>query len=208
MAQAGGAAQRLGIVGQDLVRGGRAAPEALEQPRVDRRGGPGGELLADDRAHQRPVVVGGAAGEEVSDRADLVDDAAQDRVGLAERRDGRRLGGGGHPRSYALSVTVSAAPSRAPRARCTEHEMHVKVGVSRRVYELDSVVRRRWTRSRKSAGLSVSKATRNSWSSSPNEYEVFRSTDGYSRPTRMCSCMIRQRSSRGSEYQARVLTKG
>src|ERR1700758_5810728 len=86
--------------------------------------------------------------------------------------------------------------------------MHVNVGVSRSVDELDSVVRRRWTRSRKSAGLSVSKATTNSWSSRPNEYEVLRSTLGYSRPTRMCSCMIRQRSSAGRAYQARVLTNG
>ena len=31
------------------------------------------------------------------------------------------------------SVTVSAAPSSAPSARSTEHEMHVKVGVSRSV---------------------------------------------------------------------------
>ena len=72
-------------------------------------------------------------------------------------------------RSSDALVTVSAAPSSAPSARSTEHEMHVNVGVSRSVYELDSVVRRRCTRSRKSAGLSVSNATTNSWSSSPNE---------------------------------------
>src|SRR5205085_2799005 len=67
------------------------------------------------------------------------------------------------------AVCVRAAPSSAPRARSTEQEMQVNVGVSRSVYELDSVVRRRWTRSRKSAGLSVSNATTNSWSSRPNE---------------------------------------
>ena len=42
-------------------------------------------------------------------------------------------------------------------------------GVSRTVYRLDSVSRRSCTRSRKSDGSSVSKATTKSWSSSPTE---------------------------------------
>jgi hypothetical protein len=69
--------------------------------------------------------------------------------------------------------------------------MHVKVGVSRLVKRDDSVVRSRWTRSRNEAGSSVSKATTNSWSSRPKEYDVLRSISGYSRPSAMCSCMIR-----------------
>ena len=40
--------------------------------------------------------------------------------------------------------------------------LHVKIGVSRRVYELDSPARSSCTRSRKSEGSSVSKATTNS----------------------------------------------
>ena len=39
------------------------------------------------------------------------------------------LDGGAH----GVSVTVSAAPSKAPNARSTEHEMQVNVGVSRNV---------------------------------------------------------------------------
>src|SRR5579875_106494 len=60
------------------------------------------------------------------------------------------------------ALSVRAAPSSAPSARSTEQEMQVKVGVSRSVYELDSVVLSRCTRSMKSAGLSVSNATTNS----------------------------------------------
>ena len=55
---------------------------------------------------------------------------------------------------------------------------------------------------------SVSNATTNSWSSSPNEYVVWLSTPGYSRPTWMCPCMIRQRSCAGSPYHSRDLTNG
>ncbi len=55
---------------------------------------------------------------------------------------------------------------------------------------------------------SVSNATTNSWSSRPKEYVVWLSTWGYSRPIVMCPCMIFQRSSAASAYQARVLTKG
>ena len=50
-------------------------------------------------------------------------------------------------------------------------------------------------------GLSVSNATTNSWSSRPNESSRWGPTLGYSRPTLMWSCMIRQRSSAGSAYQ-------
>src|SRR5262245_34823766 len=46
---------------------------------------------------------------------------------------------------------------------------HVKIGVSRCVYLLLCVSRSFITRSRKSAGDSVSNATTKSWSSSPNE---------------------------------------
>ena len=45
----------------------------------------------------------------------------------------------------------------------------VKIGVSRTVYLLESVLRSSMTKSRKSCGLSVSKATTKSWSSNPNE---------------------------------------
>ena len=69
----------------------------------------------------------------------------------------------------AYAVTCSAAPSSAFSARSTDIATHVNVGVSRLVKSEDSVVRRRWTRSRKTAGSSPSKATTNSWSSSPNE---------------------------------------
>ena len=48
----------------------------------------------------------------------------------------RLEGNGAH-----VAAIVKVAPSSAPRARSTEHEMHVNVGVSRSVYELDSVVR-------------------------------------------------------------------
>ena len=51
----------------------------------------------------------------------------------------------------------------------TDIDTHVNVGVSRLVYSEDSVVRRRWTRSRNEPGSSVSNATTNSWSSRPNE---------------------------------------
>ena len=47
--------------------------------------------------------------------------------------------------------------------------MQVKIGISRLVYRLPSVSRRSMTKSKKSDGESVSKATTNSWSSSPNE---------------------------------------
>ena len=99
-------------------------------------------------------------------------------------------------------------PSSALSARSTDVDTQVNVGVSRFVYVEASVVRRRCTRSRKRDGSSLSNATTNSWSSSPNEYEVFRSMSGYSLPTLMCSCMIFQRSSAGIVYHARVFTNG
>ena len=67
------------------------------------------------------------------------------------------------------SSTVNGVPSSALSARSTEHDTQVNVGVSRLVNDDASVVRRRWTRSRNAVGSSVSKATTNSWSSSPNE---------------------------------------
>ena len=125
----------------------------------------GRELLADDRPHQRPVVLPRSAVATVLPviGPDGVDQLAQHRIGRAQvihTRCGHDTGG---------TATRSGSPSRAPNARASEQEMHVNVGVSRRVYELDSVVRSRCTRSRKSAGLSVSNATTNSWSSRPNE---------------------------------------
>ena len=45
----------------------------------------------------------------------------------------------------------------------------VNMGVSRRVKQLALVSRNSWIKSRNSEGLSVSKATTNSWSSRPNE---------------------------------------
>src|SRR5213594_2341240 len=53
------------------------------------------------------------------------------------------------------------------RHRCVPIGTHVKVGVSRSVYEDAWLSRSSITRSRKSAGLSPSNATMNSWSSSP-----------------------------------------
>ena len=109
---------------------------------------------------------------------------------------------------WMASASGSGVPSSALSARSTEVDTQVNVGVSRLVYADASVVRRRWTRSRKRDGSSASNATTNSWSSRPNEYDVLRSMSGYSRPTRMCSCMIRQRSSAGLAYHSRVLTNG
>ena len=53
-------AQELGVGGHDLGGRGRAPLEQAGQPLVDRARGLGGELLADDRAQQRAVGVGGA----------------------------------------------------------------------------------------------------------------------------------------------------
>jgi hypothetical protein len=57
------------------------------------------------------------------------------RTGSAARRYsvGLCLRAGKVDRDQGCSVSVSAAPSSAPSARSTEHEMHVKVGVSRSV---------------------------------------------------------------------------
>ena len=55
----GGRAQRIGVVGEDLLRRGGAAAEALEQAAVDGLGGPDGELLPGDRAQQRRIDVRG-----------------------------------------------------------------------------------------------------------------------------------------------------
>ena len=85
---------------------------------------------------------------------------------------------------------------------------HVKVGVSRKVYDDALLSRSSITRSRNSAGLSPSNATTNSWSSRPYEYVVFRRIEGYFRPMRTCSSIIAWRSAMGSMYQARVLMNG
>ena len=57
----GGRAQLLGIVGQHLLRRRRAPAEAVGQAPVDRARGLGRQLLADDRAHERAVLVGAPA---------------------------------------------------------------------------------------------------------------------------------------------------
>src|SRR5436305_331399 len=132
--------------------------------------GRSGQLRQPVMDHERPSDPETADGEHVwppqpKDQEHVVAPGANAADG-AQR--GYRVGHAAGP------VTVNAAPSSAPSARSTEVAMHVNVGVSRNVYELDSVVRKRCTRSRKSAGLSVSNATTNSWSSRPNEYEVLR----------------------------------
>src|SRR5690242_8250537 len=89
-------------------------------------------------------------GADDGDVADLVE------VGLERRR-------------HRATSTFSGVPSSALSARSTEQATHVNVGVSRLVKADASVVRSRCTRSRNADGSSVSKATTNSWSSSPNE---------------------------------------
>ena len=84
-----GAAQvRLARLQQLLGRGGGAAEE-VEHPQVDRPRRFGRELLADDRAQQRPVGVGGALlaaplqPRRQVDLADPLDQRRHHRVGLA-----------------------------------------------------------------------------------------------------------------------------
>lgn len=62
-------------------------------------------------------------------------------------------------------VIYPSASKHSAKLRCRQ----VNIGVSRKVNELAFVSRSSCTRSRKSAGWSVSKATTNSWSSSPKE---------------------------------------
>src|SRR5207253_2680294 len=102
-----------------------SSAEALKQPGVDRARGLCRELLADDRAHQRAVVIVGTAGSgiaEAGQTADPVNHLAQNRIAAAEMLDGLAPGGGGaemlHPLARRAaahgsvdSVTVSAAPS-------------------------------------------------------------------------------------------------
>ena len=58
MAEARSGAQLLRIVGEHLGGRRRTAAEAVGQAGIDRAGGPPRKLLADDRAHQRAVVIG------------------------------------------------------------------------------------------------------------------------------------------------------
>src|SRR6202011_6109096 len=60
----------------------------------------------------------------------------------------------------------------AARTSSISIAMHVNEGTSRTVCVDASLPRISWTRSRKSATESLSNATTNSWSSSPNEYVV------------------------------------
>src|SRR5512132_2114969 len=75
-------------------------------------------------------------------------------------------------RHYAVVTAVAAVPSSASSVRPSDIATQVKMGVSRSVYELDSVPRSSCTRSRNSPGSSPSKETTNSWSSRPKEYAV------------------------------------
>jgi hypothetical protein len=63
---------------------------------MDRASGGGRELLADDRAHQRAVMVARTTRAAVSEPvdADLVDQGCQHRIGRSEVSH-RRLHGGG-----------------------------------------------------------------------------------------------------------------
>src|SRR5439155_15319046 len=91
----------------------------------------------------------------------------------------RRLVPAGRSASAATGVYPSARVGRReaacaapapPNVTSMSHRdicTHVKVGVSRSVYEDAWLSRSSITRSRKSAGLSPSNATMNSWSSSP-----------------------------------------
>jgi hypothetical protein len=88
----GGGAQGLGVGREQLLGRRLASVEVLEQPAVDRPRGLDGELLADDRAQERPVVR--AAGPAVAaGRADLAEQAREDRVGGPQVLEG--VGGDG-----------------------------------------------------------------------------------------------------------------
>jgi hypothetical protein len=80
--QPGRRAQLVRVVGQQLLRRGRPAAEALGQPPVDGPGGLDGQLLAGDRAQQRAVEVGGPAGRvrPIGQRSAVLDEALEDRV--------------------------------------------------------------------------------------------------------------------------------
>ncbi len=109
--QAGRRAQLFGIVREDLLRGGRAAAEPLGQPQVDRARGLGRQLLADDRAHERPVGILRATGAGIAERvnSDLVDHRAHDRIDPPQVLD-----------RVALAFPALAFPARlfpAPPAR-------------------------------------------------------------------------------------------
>jgi hypothetical protein len=91
-------AQRLGVVGEDLLRRRRAAAEALEQPAPDRGRRLDRELLARDRAHERRVALLGAAAAVAVGRqraAEVVDQARHHRVGAAQVGVGASHGGAG-----------------------------------------------------------------------------------------------------------------
>ena len=91
-----------------------------------------------------------------------------------------------------VPLKMTAAESSLGRpCEISDAAMHVKLGVSRSVKLEASVPRRRCTRSRNAPASSVSKATTNSWSSRPNEYVVWLSTCGYSRPIWMWFCITR-----------------
>ena len=109
--QSGGGAQLFGIVGEDL-RGRRRAPaEALGQPAVDRPRGRHRQLLADDRAHERAIVIVAvrAAIARVAERADGID---QTRRARGRRRAGARPP---CPRSRGLAA-LARVGHRCPRA--------------------------------------------------------------------------------------------
>ena len=80
--EADGDAQLVGLVGQDLLRRGRPAVEALEQAPVDRARRAHRELLADDRAHERGVGL--AARRSRLGYPALVEQPREHRVGGAQ----------------------------------------------------------------------------------------------------------------------------
>jgi hypothetical protein len=88
-------AQELGILVQELLRRRRPAIEQPGQPPVDRARRRDAQLLADDRADQRPVVVAGGRARRVAlerRRADFVKQPCEDRIGAAKVVERRAQG--------------------------------------------------------------------------------------------------------------------
>ncbi len=164
------------LLGADVAADGDVAEEAVGVVA-------GGLLVALDDALDLRMVRGDAGADEAERRRQAVDHVDLDRhLGMAEKRLGgvearrsrsddrdsqglarvtwgHRTGGDQAPTGSSRDV---AAPSRASRAWPTDIETQEKIGVSRSVQELDSVVRSSCTRSRKSLGSSHSKETTNS----------------------------------------------
>ena len=84
--KAGRGAQLFGVVGEDLLRRGRALVEASGEPPVDSARRAYRQLLSDDRADERAVVVlaVGPARARVRERSGGVDQRREDRVAGAK----------------------------------------------------------------------------------------------------------------------------